>query len=73
MVFNVEMTDTELIDRLGGDTAVAKRLGWPSLNGARRVHNWRRRGIPAAIKLEYPWLNPKSKRATSQAGEAAHG
>ncbi|NIF85390.1 hypothetical protein F3J24_17925 [Comamonas sp. Tr-654] len=49
---------TELINRLGGSTAVANRLGWRSLNGSRRVNNWKRRGIPPAVQLHYDWLRP---------------
>lgn len=47
---------TELINRLGGSTAVAKRLGWCSLNGSRRVNNWKRRGIPLGVQLDHEWL-----------------
>lgn len=48
------MTDSEIIKSLGGATAVAKRLGFKTPDGARRVHNWIQRGIPARIKLDYP-------------------
>ncbi|ARU06943.1 hypothetical protein CCO03_17100 [Comamonas serinivorans] len=79
------MTDTELIRLLGGSTVVAKRLGLQGLNGARRVNNWKRRGIPAKVKLEHPWLNPSTKasdgrltnaqvkRAKAMFEELAHG
>lgn len=72
MVFNVAMTDAELIRLLGGDTAVAKRLGWPTLNGARRVNNWKRRGIPDSIKLKHGWLRklPKTTPAVLPTEEA---
>jgi len=48
------MKDAYLIEQLGGSTAVAKRLGWMTVNASRRVNNWKRRGIPAAVKLKYP-------------------
>lgn len=53
--------DSQVIDALGGVTAVARKLGLDLPQGASRVANWRRRGIPAKVKLEYPWyfLSPK--------------
>ena len=45
-----------VIDRHGGDSAVARRLGYKLPSGARRVHNWRIRGIPFSVQLEHPWL-----------------
>ncbi|MGB3069799.1 MAG: hypothetical protein WBC18_14690 [Ottowia sp.] len=57
MVFNdVPMTDAELIQLHGGSTALARKLNMLGLNGSRRVNNWKRRGIPAKVKLENPWL-----------------
>lgn len=56
MVFNPGMTDSEIIQNLGGATAVAKRLGLKTPDGARRVHNWITRGIPAQIRLDHPRL-----------------
>ncbi|GLC92344.1 hypothetical protein Tamer19_17520 [Cupriavidus sp. TA19] len=46
--------DRELIDRLGGPAKVAELLGFDKKGGAQRVHNWKERGIPPAIKLAYP-------------------
>lgn len=73
MVFNVGMTDAELIASHGGSTAVAKRLGLSGLNGARRVNNWTRRGIPALVKLNHPWLMTpgKQRRPECAVAEAA--
>lgn len=48
------MTDAELIQNLGGATALAKKLGLKTPDGARRVHNWKKRGIPAQVRLEFP-------------------
>jgi hypothetical protein len=44
--------DSEIIDNLGGPTALARRLGYGS-GGPQRVANWRRRGIPALVKLQH--------------------
>lgn len=54
MVFNTSMTDAELIENLGGATALAKRLGLKTPDGARRVHNWKSRGIPPRVRLDFP-------------------
>lgn len=63
-------TDAQLIDRLGGPTAVAKRLGmWP--NGVARVSNWKRRGIPARVLLEHPWMREQRQPAQPQPQEVA--
>lgn len=56
MVFNRRMSDKDLIERLGGPSAVAKLLGYESNGGPQRVHNWTKRGIPAAVKLAHPQL-----------------
>lgn len=50
------MTDAELIERWGGSSALAKRLGFEGIDGARRVNNWKRRGIPSKVKLENLWM-----------------
>ena len=50
------MTDEQLIDALGGATRVCEMLGYSKLGGVQRVHNWKLRGIPAAVKLERPDL-----------------
>ena len=44
--------DSEIIDNLGGPTALARRLGYGS-GGPQRVANWRKRGIPARVKLDH--------------------
>lgn len=46
------MTDSELIDKLGGPAQLARNLGLGKY-GTQRVHNWRTRGIPAKVKLEH--------------------
>lgn len=63
------MTDSEIIQNLGGSTAVAKRLGLKTPSGARRVHNWISRGIPAQMKLDHPRLF-SSKQAQTPARRA---
>ena len=49
-------SDKQLIDALGGPTAVALKLGFKLPGGASRVANWRTRGIPPRVKLENPAL-----------------
>lgn len=50
------MTDIQLIDLLGGPARVAALLGYDKEGGTQRVHNWTKRGIPAAVKVAYPKL-----------------
>lgn len=50
------MSDKELIQSLGGPSALARELGYEMPDGARRVHNWIRRGIPAHVKVDRPDL-----------------
>ena len=52
MLFNQRMNDAQLIESLGGPTKLAKLLGYKGVSGARRVHNWIKRGIPSRVKLE---------------------
>lgn len=47
------MTDAEIIDHFGGPARLAERLGWMESRAIQRIHNWRRRGIPAAVKLRH--------------------
>lgn len=62
------MTDSQLIDDLGGPAQLAERLGYSAkAGGIQRVHNWRRRGIPAAVKLQHPDLFLLDLHATSAA------
>lgn len=50
-------TDKEILDELGGATAVAKLLTYDlKTGGAQRVQNWYTRGIPAQVKLDHPDL-----------------
>ncbi len=49
--------DASLIDRLGGPTTVAELMGIRDVRGAvQRVSNWKRRGIPSSVRLEFPNL-----------------
>ena len=52
-------SDKELITKLGGSSALAKRLGLSK----QRINNWNTRGIPPSIKLTYPkiFLSKKVK------------
>lgn len=46
-------TDAQLIDELGGSAKVASMLGYKPEIGIQRVHNWKARGIPAAVRLKH--------------------
>lgn len=50
------MDDSKLIDSLGGTAKVAELLGYDKAGGPQRVHHWRTRGIPSAVKLQRPDL-----------------
>jgi len=43
-------SDKELITKLGGSSALAKRLGLSK----QRVNNWNTRGIPPVVKIQFP-------------------
>lgn len=53
-VYYLAMTDTELITFYGGPAKFARLLALDGAKGVRRVCNWRKRGIPARIKLAFP-------------------
>lgn len=48
--------DSILIEKLGGPTKLAGLLGFDKARGPQRVHNWTKRGIPAAVKVARPDL-----------------
>lgn len=48
------MTDSELIQALGGPTRVAELLGLSDRGAIQRVSNWKRRGIPPRMRLDHP-------------------
>jgi hypothetical protein len=45
--------DNVLIEQMGGPARLAEILGY-SRNGVQRIHNWKKRGIPPAVKLAHP-------------------
>lgn len=45
--------DSDLIDQFGGPTQLAKRLGMTKAGSVQRVQNWKKRGIPLAVKVEH--------------------
>jgi hypothetical protein len=57
-------SDKDLIDDLGGSAELARRLGY----SVQRVENWKKRGIPAQVRLDNPDVFPLPSRAK----EAAH-
>lgn len=46
-------TDAQIIDDMGGPAKVAELLGYKADVGTQRVHNWKTRGIPAAVRLNH--------------------
>lgn len=49
--------DAKVIDLLGGATKLAELLGYDkSAGGLQRIQNWKKRGIPANVKLAHPEL-----------------
>ena len=69
-----------IIERAGGDTAFARliNLNLDKPGVQQRVHNWKKRGIPAAVVLaNYPAIQhlieaiqqPTDPAATSASGE----
>lgn len=70
------MTDNELIAHHGGPTKFALLLGLDGAKGVRRVCNWKKRGIPASVKVAFPLLFRQQiwpELALASAQEAAHG
>jgi len=56
-----KMKDCEIIEFYGGSKALCKLLGLEGQHSEIRVHQWKKRGIPAAIKLKYPEIFLKRK------------
>lgn len=55
--------DVELIELLGGSAKVARLLGFPDEIGTQRVNNWKKRGIPARVKLDFQKVFSSIKNA----------
>jgi hypothetical protein len=60
-------SDKDLIDDLGGSTKLAARLGY----SVQRVENWKKRGIPAQVRLDHPDVFPLPGRAQQQPAEGS--
>lgn len=58
--------DAALIDGLGGPTAVSDMLGYPRISGPTKVSQWKKRGIPAAVKVKRPELFMRREIAESE-------
>jgi hypothetical protein len=65
MVFNTNTmrkrpdieADQQIIARLGGPSKLAELLGYDKTSGGvQRIQNWKKRGIPAEVKLQWPEL-----------------
>jgi len=64
--------DQKLIADLGGPTKVAELLGLQKYGGVQRVQNWTVRGIPSAVKVQYPALfMPELAQAHASPAQAA--
>lgn len=48
------MNDKEIIEFYGGSSKLARKLGLLSHHDAIKVNQWKSRGIPARIKLQFP-------------------
>lgn len=63
------MTDKDRIKTLGGPTKVAELLGYDKAKGGvQRVQNWLDRGIPPAVKLEFPHIFLTELQAETKVG-----
>ncbi len=76
VLFNRRMESSEhpdwaLVTGLGGPTKVADLLGLPKDGGVQRVQNWKFRGIPSAVKVEWPDLFMKAAAARASTAQAA--
>lgn len=69
--------DAKVIDRLGGPSILAQKLGFdPKSGGVQRVQNWKRRGIPELIRLRRPDVfgaPPAHQAAAAPNGDEAAG
>ncbi|AEI76532.1 hypothetical protein CNE_1c11770 [Cupriavidus necator N-1] len=64
--------DWQIIEDLGGATEVAKLLGYDKKRGGiQRIHNWRVRGIPSAVKVAHPGLFMKEVVSSLDASDDA--
>lgn len=66
------MKDAQLIDQIGGPAPVARLLKFndPVGAGARRVSNWRIRGIPWQVRAVHGKTLEKAAQKARQAAEA---
>jgi len=58
----VEHPDWALVVALGGATRVAEKLGYEKAGGVQRIQNWKHRGIPASVKVQFPDLFMPGRR-----------
>jgi hypothetical protein len=65
------MDDRQLIMKLGGPTAVAKKLGYDPKGGAQRVQNWMRRGIPSKVKVDHPEMFMRDAKSAAKPNRSA--
>jgi hypothetical protein len=63
--------DAALIDGFGGPKKFAEMLGMKDGFAQQRVSNWKRRGVPSAVKCEHPHIFFGRKQAAG--ADAAQG
>lgn len=68
-MFNLGMSDLDLINAMGGSTRLARELGFKR-GGAQRVQNWKKRGIPPRVKQDHPAVFRLAQKLAAQAAAA---
>ncbi|WP_432785042.1 hypothetical protein AAEX37_01981 [Oligella sp. MSHR50489EDL] len=63
----------DIIQRHGGSSSLARKLGYDKSTGPQRVHNWIKRGIPPAVIIANPkifsvGLSKQQKKAIGVVG-----
>ncbi len=59
------MNDAQLIADLGGPAKVAELLKLFTPGSRNRVQNWKTRGIPAQVKVDFPHIFLRKRKATA--------
>jgi len=61
------MSDSELIDSLGGPAKVAALLKLDAPGSRERVQNWKTRGIPSKVKVDFPHIFLRKRKPAEKA------
>jgi len=65
-----EHVDSAFIDHLGGPAKVAELLNMTGAGGRERVQNWKTRGIPAKVKVDFPHIFMRKRKPADKAQAA---